>query len=85
MSVENYPRAAVERAMKIEEVLLRATAGKMIWWQAAEIIGISERQLRRWRARYDEHGYDGLHDRRRGVPSSKQVPADQVAQALGTC
>jgi hypothetical protein len=32
----------VERAMKIEEVLLRATAGKIMWWQAAEMIGISE-------------------------------------------
>jgi hypothetical protein len=30
MSVESYPRAAVERAMKVEEVLLRATAGKMM-------------------------------------------------------
>jgi transposase-like protein len=52
MSVENYPGAAVERAMKIEEVLLRATAGKIMWWQAAEMIGISDQQLRRWRKRY---------------------------------
>ncbi len=28
-----YPRAAVERAMKLQEVLLRATAGKIKWWQ----------------------------------------------------
>jgi len=33
-----YPRAAVERAMKLQEVLLRATAGKIKWWQA-EMIG----------------------------------------------
>ena len=49
ISVGIYPGAAVERAMKVEEVLLRATAGKIMWWRAAEIIGISERQLRRWR------------------------------------
>ena len=37
LRVENYPGTAVERAMKVEEVLLRATAGKIMWWQAAEI------------------------------------------------
>jgi hypothetical protein len=46
-SIGIYPGSAVERAMKIEEVLSRATAGKMTWCQAAEIIGISDRQLRR--------------------------------------
>ncbi|MGB8478169.1 MAG: hypothetical protein WCE63_04920 [Acidobacteriaceae bacterium] len=46
-SMENYPRAAVERAMKVQEVILRAMAKKLTWWQAAEIIGISDRQMRR--------------------------------------
>ena len=66
VSVETYPKAAVERAMKVQEVILRAMAKKITWWQAAEIIGISDRQMRRWRERYEEHGYDGLMDRRRG-------------------
>ena len=83
ISVESYPRSAVERAMKVEEVLLRATAGKILWWQAAEILGISDRQLRRWRKRYEADGYDGVLDRRRGVPSSKRVPVAQVEQVLG--
>ena len=82
MMVGNYPGAAVERAMKVEEVLLRATSGKITWWQAAEIIGISDRQMRRWRKRYEERGYDGLLDRRRGVPSSKRVPTGQAEQVL---
>ena len=43
-----YSRAAVERAMKVQEVILRAMAKKITWWQAAEIIGISDRQMRRW-------------------------------------
>jgi len=34
--VETYPKAAVERAMKVQEVLLRAVAKKITWWQAAE-------------------------------------------------
>src|ERR1035438_2302464 len=44
-SMEIYPRTAAERAMKLQEVLLRATSGKIKWWQAAELIGISERQM----------------------------------------
>ena len=55
-----YSEAAMERAMKIQEVILRAIAKKNTWWQAAEIIGISDRQMRRWKQRYEEHGYDGL-------------------------
>ena len=56
---------------------------KINWWQAAEIIGISDRQMRRWRERYEEHGYDGLIDRRRGRPSQKRVPLAQAEQVLG--
>ena len=82
-SVETYPRAAVERAMKVQEVILRAMAKKISWWQAAEIIGISDRQMRRWRERYEEGGYDGLIDRRRGRPSEKRVPVAQAEQVLG--
>ncbi len=50
-SMAIYPITAMERAMKLQEVLLRATSGKIKWWQAAELIGISERQLRRRRKR----------------------------------
>jgi len=52
-------------------------------WQAAEIIGISDRHMRRWRERYEEFGDDGLFDRRRGTPSPKRVPLAQVEQVLG--
>jgi hypothetical protein len=51
-----YPKTAAERAMKLQEVLLRATAGKIKWWQAAELVGISERQMRRWRKRLEDEG-----------------------------
>jgi len=53
-----YSEAAVERMMKVQEVILRAMAGKLRWWQAVEILGITERTMRRWR--YQQHGYDGL-------------------------
>jgi transposase len=59
-----YPARAVERAMKIQEVILRAVSGQILWMHAAEIIGISDRSMRRWRRRYEEHGYDGLSTNR---------------------
>jgi transposase len=80
--METYPRAAVERAMKIQEVILRAVAKKITWTQAAEIIGLCERQMRRWKERYTEFGYDGLFDRRLGKPSPKRVPLATVEQIL---
>jgi transposase len=81
--MDSYSKAAVERAMKVQEVILRALAKKITWWQAAEIIGISDRQMRRWHERYEEFGYDGLFDRRRGRPSPKRVPLAEVERVLG--
>lgn len=81
--MRGYPEDAWERAMKVQEVILRAMAKKITWWQAAEIIGISDRSMRRWRWRYEQHGYDGLLDRRRGRPSPKRVPLQTVEEVLG--
>ena len=80
--MEIYPRTAAERAMKLQEVLLRATSGKIKWWQAAELIGISERQMRRWRKRFEEQGHQGLLDRRLRKPSSRRVPKEQAEAVL---
>jgi hypothetical protein len=81
--MECYSKAAVERAMKVQEVMLRAFAKKITWWQAAEILGVCDRSMRRYRERYEEFGYDGLFDRRRGQPSPKQVPVATVELVLG--
>ena len=81
-SMAIYPQTAAERAMKLQEVLLRATSGKIKWWQAAELIGISERQMRRWRKRLEEQGPQGLLDRRRRKPSSRRVAKEQAEQVL---
>jgi len=78
----SYTKAAMERAMKIQEVMLRAWAKKITWWQAAEIVGISDRHMRRIRERYEEFGYDGLFDRRRGKPSPKRVAVATVEKVL---
>jgi transposase len=83
LSMDSYSKAAMERAMKIQEVLLRAMARKITWFQAAEILGFSDRHVRRIRERYEEFGYDGLFDRRRGKPSPKRVPLATVEAVLG--
>jgi len=81
-SMAIYPQTAAERAMKLQEVLLRATSGKIKWWQAAELIGISERQMRRWRKRLEDEGPQGLLDRRRRKPSSRRVAKEQASEVL---
>src|SRR6201987_2064208 len=81
-SMESYPRAAVERAMKVQEVILRAMAKRITWWQAAEILGISDRQMRRWHRRYEKLGYDGLRDRRCGHPSPRRGPLELAERVL---
>jgi transposase len=65
----NLPLREVERMMKTQDVILKAMAKKISWLSAAEIIGVTPRTMRRWRERLQEHGYDGLRDRRRGKPS----------------
>jgi transposase len=81
-SMEAYPRAAMERAMKVQDVMLQAMAKKITWWQAAEILGISDRHMRRIRERYAEEGYNGLLDRRRGQPSRRRVPVATVEKVF---
>jgi transposase len=72
----------MERAMKVQEVILRAMAGKLKWWEAAEILGVTDRTMRRWRQNYEEFGYDGLFHRQRGKPSPKRIPVETIERVL---
>jgi Helix-turn-helix domain len=69
--MRQYPGSAVERAMKIQEVILRAVSGEIHWFQAADILGIFARQMHRWKKRYEEFGYDGLFHRPAGAAESQ--------------
>src|SRR2546430_17030965 len=77
-----YPEAAWERAMTVQEVLLKAISGELHWFRAAEILGWSPRTLRRWRERYEEYGDSGLIDRRLLRPSRRRVSPRPVEQGL---
>src|SRR5207245_2245752 len=46
-----FAAAAVERAMKVQEVIMRALSGALTWLQAADILGIDPRSVRRWEPR----------------------------------
>jgi hypothetical protein len=46
--------------MKVQEVILRAMAKKITWCQAAEIIGVSDRRMRRWRERSNGLGHGSV-------------------------
>jgi hypothetical protein len=73
--------AAVERAMKRQEVLMRALSGSLTWLQAADILGMEPRSLRRWRARFEAGGAIALYDRRQ-LPSPRKAPALEVQRIV---
>lgn len=77
-----YPEAAVERAMKVQDVILRALSGRQSWLQVADVLQVSARTVRRLRRRYEAAGYDGLLDRRRRVPSRRRAPLAEVQRIL---
>ena len=77
-----YPARALERAMKIKEVITRAMSGKINWLQAAEIIGITDRSMRRWRKRLSTGGYEDLLDRRTRRPSAKRIDIAEIEKVL---
>lgn len=51
------------------KVILKAMSGKLKWWEAAGIIGVTGRTMRRWREKYNAHGYIGLQAYRKRSPS----------------
>jgi transposase len=79
---QQYSAAEMERMMKLQDVLLKAMAKKITWWEAAEIIGVTDRTMRRWREKLEEQGYSGLADGRKGKASLKRVPVAVAEEVL---
>lgn len=61
------------------DIVVRATAGKLTWTQAAEVLGITPRHMRRLREEFREHGIDAFCDKRGGRPRKKRIKEDTVA------
>ena len=70
------------RMQKFRDVLSRWESGDLSMMEAGELLGMSARQFRRYRDRYDEEGLDGLIDRRLGKSSPKRVPGKDKALML---
>jgi transposase len=68
--------------MKLQDVILKAMARSLTWIEAAEIAGMSVRNMQRMRQRYQEHGYNGLYDQRRGKRSYHRVPMETAERVL---
>lgn len=77
-----YSEAAVERAMKVQEVILRAVAKQITWIQAAEILGVTPRHMRRWKEKYEQFGFHALFDGRRGQTSPRRVESGVLEEVL---
>jgi|TARA_B100000315_G_scaffold247988_1_gene277389 transposase len=70
------------RIMKFEEILERTSLRELSQWEAASVLGVSERTFRRWRDRFEAEGAEGLYDRRLGRVSGRRVPVDTVMAIL---
>ena len=68
--------------MKLQDVILKAMVKKISWMAAAEIAGVSDRTMRRMKQRYEEFGYDGLFDQRRGKRSIHRIPMETAEKVL---
>ena len=67
---------------KFRDVLSRWESGDLSMLEAGELLGMSERQFRRYRDRYEEAGEDGLVDRRLGKASPRRAPRAAVEEML---
>ncbi len=70
------------RLMRFDEVYGRTYHGELSQFEAAEIVGMSERTFRRWRDRFEAEGAAGLYDRRLGRVSARRAGVDEVAAVL---
>ena len=70
------------RMQKFRDVLSRWESGGLSMMEAGELLGMSERQFRRYRDRYEEAGLEGLVDRRLGKRSARRVPEQELQRML---
>jgi transposase len=66
------------RAMTRREVITKAIAKQLSWVQAAEIVGVTPRQMRRIRWRVEHYGQDAVMDQRGGRPRRKRIKAGTI-------
>ena len=66
------------RKMHFEEIMAIKTEKHLTFDDAARMLGVSGRTLRRYRVRYDEQGLGGLMDKRLAQASARKASVDEV-------
>lgn len=77
-----YPQSQWERIMKIKDVFSRAYYDKITWKEAAEILRVNDRTVRRWKQIIEQNGYEGLLDKRTKRPSPRKASHSIRSKAL---
>jgi hypothetical protein len=67
---------------KFRDVLSRWERRELSVMEAGELLGMSERQFRRYRERFEEEGDAGLLDRRLSKPSLKRIEGSEIDRML---
>jgi transposase len=70
------------RPMTKADVIVKAIDKQISWLQAADILGVTPRHMRRIKERYEQQGYDGLRDHRGGRPRRKRIPLATLEELL---
>jgi transposase len=61
------------RAMTRREVITKAVARELSWMQAAQVLGITARHMRRIRHKYERWGMPAVMDQRGGRPRRRRI------------
>jgi len=66
------------RLMRFKDTHQDWLKGRLTQEEAARLLGVSDRTFRRYMARYEEDGVDGLLDKRLSTASHRRAPLDEV-------
>jgi hypothetical protein len=66
------------KAMTRQEVIVKAIEKRITWLQAADILGMTPRHVRRIRVKVEEFGLSVLKDKRGGTGRRKRVPVSTI-------
>jgi len=68
------------RAMTRKEVIVKAIDRQLTWIQAADILQVTPRHLRRLKQAWERRGFDGLQDQRGITPRRRRIPVKTIEQ-----
>src|SRR6266404_3000611 len=74
--------ASEARAMTRLEVIGKALSGSINWIEAAVVLGVTARHIRRLRLRYETFGKEGMLDGRRGLRRRRRVSDATIGEVL---